>query len=142
MEAGIVYANDTFTNLTGRNFGTVQILQIARRTPTVAWHFKCRCGTSGIALHTALLNGSFKCPNMSCGKEPGKPASSSGGVGQRVMAIRSSDTANARRYAEDVRRQARVQSEFTEKDFRNADPDILRHYMDRMDAEKEKLRRG
>jgi hypothetical protein len=138
VEAGIVYANDTFTNLTGQAFGTVQILQIARRTPTVAWQFKCRCGTSGIAQHAALLNGSFNCPNASCGKAPVKPATPSGGVGQRVMAVRSSDTASARRYAEDMGRQVQAQSEFTEQDFRNADPDILRAYMDRRDAERER----
>ena len=65
-----------FLDLEGRRLGTVQVLNIVRRQPQLAWQCRClRCGSSWVSTHVLLVNNAVTCPNKSCGRTAPAPTS-------------------------------------------------------------------
>jgi hypothetical protein len=131
MSGGTIEYQGGFQNLAGRIVGeTVQVLHIARRTPTLVWQYRCtRCSTSGIASHTLLVANAFRCPNASCGRSiPATPTI--GWSMSPTVGIRSADSA-ARRYEARTVQPIRPQNiEPSPEALRNADPSSVRAYLD------------
>lgn len=123
-----------FADLAGRTIGTITVVSLARRTPNLAWSFRCnQCGSSSVALHTALVSGAFICPNRSCGRIDEKPASSNGFTSTGQTGIRSADSESARQYYRNEQRtvqQRQTQQEPSAEALLNADPDSIRRYLD------------
>jgi hypothetical protein len=132
-----------FENLAGRVFnGTVRIQQLARRKPALAWSYECsRCGTSGVALHSALVQGSVHCPNASCCRVVAPSSSSGASIMQTPVGVRSADSARARDWHQQ-QATTYAPTEPTAADMRNGDPDALRHYLDYRDEQREQAKRN
>jgi hypothetical protein len=68
--------HDTFTDLAGRKLGNIEVLNIVRRQPQIAWQCRCaQCGSSWVSSHTLLVNSAVTCPNKSCGRVAPVPTS-------------------------------------------------------------------
>lgn len=56
-------------NITNRLIGTLRVLGVERRKPSLAWRTECeKCGTVGIFLHQQLQSGTATCRNVNCGR--------------------------------------------------------------------------
>lgn len=123
-------AYNGFIDLAGKSFGTLQVSQIARRTPALAWRYRCtRCGTEGVLPHTAFVNGSARCGNAGCGRVvPVSPRVAN--IVVPTPAVRSSDSASAREFLRSQKTNVTFTGEPSAEAMLNADSDTMRRYMD------------
>lgn len=126
-----------FLDLAGKSFGTLTVTQIARRQPALAWRYRCnRCSTEGIALHTALTNGSARCGNAGCGRSiPASPRTAA--IVVPVPATRSADSASARQFLRSQTTQVSFADQPSAEAIRNADPRSVGAYLDSLKEEKQ-----
>jgi hypothetical protein len=111
----------SFENLTGQTLGSLRVLQIERRVPSVAWQARCiTCGSSGTYTHQQLTTNPV-CKNAGCGRIVAKPSPSMGRTTTISTGIRASDSASAREY---------------NAAMTNADPATLARFIDYVKGEK------
>lgn len=128
-----------FIDLAGKSFGTLTVTQIARRTPALAWRYRCnRCGTEGITLHTALVNGSARCGNNGCGRSVPNP-SRTAAIVVPTPAVRSRDSDAARHHARTQVPSVSFSGEPSREAMLNADTgSVIAYLNDRDEKEKQK----
>lgn len=134
--SGIQYSG--FQDLSGRTFGTLQVGQIARRTPALAWRYRCnRCGTEGVLPHTAFVNGSARCGNSGCGRSVSNPSRTAAIIAP-VPATRSADSASAREFARSQKTSVTFDGEPSAQGILNADTRSVGLYLDSVKEQKER----
>lgn len=127
-----------FIDLSGRTFGTLTVGQIARRTPALAWRYRCtRCSTEGVLPHAAFTNGSARCGNAGCGRSVPNPSRVSSIVAH-VPATRSADSASARQFLRSQKTSVTFDGEPSAEAIRNADPRSVSAYLDSVKEEKQR----
>jgi hypothetical protein len=131
--------SSTFQNLTGLTLGSLKVLNIARRTPSVAWSCRCiTCSSSRVYEHRVLTTNPV-CANVGCGRSVPPPTPSLGRTTTVATAVRASDSAAARDYAQREQQQRTVtMGQITSTAMANADPMTLSRYMDYIDSKRGK----
>lgn len=122
-----------FKDLTGEHRGTLLIEGLASRHP-VRWRVRCaneNCRLTTIVDHVRLQNGAVKdCPNPQCKRPTSAPRSVLATTGIATPAVRTRDSDAAREFRREPPKPQIRWAAPTAEALRNADPDVLRHYLD------------
>ena len=120
-------------DLTGEHRGTLRIEGLASRHP-VRWRVRCtneNCRLQTVIDHARLQNGAVKdCPNAQCKRPASAPRSVLATTGIATPAVRTRDSDAAREFRREPPKPQVRWAAPTAEALRNADPDVLRHYLD------------